>query len=215
MWPLQPPNCISLAVVWQQFHSCHTSTDCWIMEGITSTTTGALGACCAHRGEGSWVSPCLKVPPAAPHSLAPWTGNADPSPEAARAGPHHHHHHPAPGTRSEDKQESIYSCPLLHPCHLFCSLSCAGGGERQDSCSWPSWWRKHDPERSPTPSHAVEVKQRLQPSGFTSLFLGLAEGVDSPHRAFPVAGTHVGATVMSQFRLKRNPIGTSLLKATS
>lgn len=184
------------------------------MEGITSTTTGALGACCAHRGEGSWLSPCLKVPPAAPHSLAPWTGTADPLPEAAWAGPHHHHQ-PALGTRSEDKQDTIYSCPLLHTCHLFCSLSCARGGGRQDSCSWPSWWRKHDQECAPTPSHAVEVKQCLKSSCFTSLFLRPAKGLDSPRRAFRVAGTHVGATVMSQFRLKRNPIGTSLLKATS
>lgn len=141
-------------------------------------------------------------------------GTADPLPEAAQAGPHHHQQ-PALGTRSEDKQDTIYSCPLLHTCHLFCSLSCARGGGRQDSCSWPSWWRKHDPECVPTPSHAVEVKQCLKSSCFTSLFLRPAKGLESPRRAFRVAGTRVGATVMSQFRLKRNPIGTSLLKATS
>lgn len=136
---------------------------------------------CSHRREGSWVSPCPKVPPAASQSLGPWTGNADPSPEAALAGPHDPHH-PAPGTRSEDKQALIYRCPLLHTCHLLCSLSCARGGGRQDS-----WWRKHDPECSPAPSHAVEVKQCLKSSAFTSLFLRPAEGVDRPCRAFPVA----------------------------
>lgn len=128
------------AAVWPQFHSCHTSTDCWIMEGISSATTGALGARCAHTGEGSWGSPCPKVPPAASQSLAPWTSNADPSPEAALAGPHDHHH-PAPGTRSEDKQDLIYRCPLLHTCHLPCSLSCARGGRR-----------KHNPECSLFPA---------------------------------------------------------------
>lgn len=152
------------------------------------------------RGAGSALAQrCLQLL----QNLAPWTSNADPSPDAALAGPHDHHRHPAPGTRSEDKQDLIYRCPLLHTCHLLCSLSCARGGRR-----------KHDP-LFPAPSHAVELKQRLKSSGFTSLFLKPTEGVDSPCRALPVAGTLVGATVMSQFRLKRNPIGTSLLKATS
>lgn len=151
------------------------------------------------RGAGSALAQrCLQLL----QSLAPWTSNADPSPDAALAAPHNHHH-PAPGTRSEDKQDFFYRCPLLHTCHLLCSLSCARGGRR-----------KHDPV-FPAPSHAEKVKQCLKSSVFTSLFLKPAEGVDSPCRALPVAGTLVGATVMSQFRLKRNPIGTSLLKATS
>lgn len=125
------------AAVGQQFQSCHTSTHCWIMKGISSTTPGALAA---HTGEGSWGSPCPKVPAAASQSLAPWTSNADPSPEAALAGPQHHHP-PALGTRSEDKQDLIWRCPLLHTCHLLCSLSCARGGRS-----------KHDPECSPLPA---------------------------------------------------------------
>lgn len=184
------PSC---SLVWQQFDSCHTSTDCWIMEGITSTPTGALGA---HTGEGTWLSPCPKVPPAAPQSLAPWAGNADPSPAAAPSPGHQ-----VRGQAGLDLQVSL--APYLSP------FLCQGTGSQD------SWWRKHDPECSLDPSHAVEAKQCLKSSGFTSLFLRPAEGVDSPCRAFPVAGTLVGATVMSQFRLKRNPRGTSLLKATS
>lgn len=158
----------------------------WLLAVLTQE--GGAGAALAQR--------CLQLL----QSWAPWTSNADPSPEAALAGPQDHHP-PALGTRSEDKQDLIYSCPLLHACHL-CSLSARGGGS------------KHDPV-FPAPSHAVEVKQSLKSSGFTSLSLKPAEGVDSPCRALPVAGTLVGATVMSQFRLRRNPIGTSLLKATS
>lgn len=88
----------------QQFGSSFTAVapvPTWIMEGISSTTTGALGACCAHTGEGSWVSPRPKVPPAASQSLEPGPGNADSSPEAALAGPHDPHHPAqAPGQRT-------------------------------------------------------------------------------------------------------------------
>lgn len=155
------------------------------------------------RGVGSALAQrCLQLL----HSLGPWTGNADPSPEAALAGPHDPHH-PAPSTRSEDKQDLIYTCPLLHTCHLFCSLSCARGGGRQDS-----WWKRHDP-----------VFPRSQPcSGSKAMpkicfhipFPKASRRCGQPLQSFP-CGTLVGATVMSQFRLKRNPIGTSLLKATS
>lgn len=107
------PSC---SLVWQQFDSCHTSTDCWIMEGITSTPTGALGTVLTQeRGLGSALAQrCLQLLHRVWHlgqvMLIP-----------------HLQQHPALGTRSEDKQDSISRCPLLHTCHLFCAR---GGGAR-------------------------------------------------------------------------------------
>lgn len=136
----------------QQFGSSFTAVapvPTWIMEGISSTTTGALGACCAHTGEGSWVSPRPKVPPAASQSLEPGPGNADSSPEAALAGPHDPDH-PAQAPGQRTSRTWIYRCPLLHTCHLFCSLSCArGGGGRTPAGESMT-------QCSPTPSHAVK-----------------------------------------------------------
>lgn len=201
------------ASVWQQFHSCHTSTDLdYGRNHLYNYRSPGCLLCSQRRGELGQPLPegatscstvwhlgrVMLIPHLKQHGQGYTTTTTQPR---------------APGQGTSRSRST--GGPLLHPCHLFCSLSCARGGGRQDSCSWPSWWRKHDPECSPTPSHAVEVKQCLKSSGFTSLFLRPAEGVHSPCRAFPVAGTHVGATVMSQFRLKRNPIGTSLLKATS
>lgn len=200
-WPLQPPSCSSLAAVtpvptagsWKE--SALQPQEPWVLAVLTQERGlgSALAQRCLQLLHMVWhLGQVMLIPHLKQHGQGHTTTPTQPR---------------APGQRTTGLD---LRCPLLHICHLSCSLSCARGGGRHDS-----WWRKHDPECSPTPSHAVEIKQCLKSSGFTSLFLRAAKDVDSPCRAFPVAGTLVGAPVMSQFRLKRNPIGTSLLKATS
>lgn len=129
--------------------------------------------CSQERGAASaFAQRCLQLL----HSLAPGTSNADPWPEAALAGPHHHH--PAPGQRTSRTLSTGAPCSVF----VTCSVPSAVPGKAR------LLMEKHDPECSPTPSHAVEIKQCLKSSGFTSLFLRPAEGVDSP-QSFP-CGRH-------------------------
>lgn len=194
------------AAVWQQFGSSFTAVTpvptVGLWKGITSTATGALGACCADRGEGSWVSQrCLQLLHRVWHlgqvMLIPHLKQHRQGHSTTTTQPW------APGQRTSRTRSTGVLCSIL----VTFSVPGEGGG------------------RTPGGESMTQSVPRSQPcSGSKAMpkifrfhipFPKASHRCGQPRRAFPVAGTLVGATVMSQFRLKRNPIGTSLLKATS